>query len=115
MVKHKPILGTQAAFAAIHTNTKLGSDMICHFAEAVAPGFTECVQNRIACRVRDDWDGDLEWKVKAISCFLGKNRRYRFFIHLAILWIGIKLIELHDPYKPYDGDLIKVTKERKHK
>lgn len=114
-MKIKPILGTRAAYAAIHTNTKFGSDAICYFAEAVAPGFTDCIQNRIVCCVTDDWDRDLEWKIKAISCFLGKNRRYRFFIHLAILWIGIKLTELHDPYKPYNGDLIKVTEERKNK
>ena len=115
MTKPKPVLGTRAAYAAVHTNSKLGSDAICYLAEAVAPGFTECIQNRIACAVANNWDEDLEWKIKAISCFLGKNRRYWFFIHLIILWIAIKLTELHDPYKPHYGDLIKVTKERKHK
>lgn len=113
--KPKPILGTRAAYAAIHTNTKFGSDLICHFAEAVAPGFTGYTQNRIACRVAGDWDEDLQWKIQVISCFLGKNKRYWFFIHLALLWVAIKLTELHDPYKPTYGDFIKVTKERKQK
>ena len=105
--KHKPTLGTQAAYAAVHTNSKLGSDIICHLAEAVAPGFTECIQQRIACRVTGDWDGDIEWKTKAISNFQKGNRRYALVFHLLALWIGIKLTEIHDPYKPIHGDVFK--------
>lgn len=113
--KPKPILGTRAAFAAVHTNTKLGSDMICHFAEAVAPGFAECIQNRIPCRVAGDWGEDMKWKCQAISKFLKGNRRYYLILHLLVLWIGIKITELHDPYKPDYGDIIKVIKERQRK
>lgn len=114
MKQPKPILGTRAAYAAVHTNTKLGSDAICYLAEAVAPGFTECIQNRIPCRVNGDWDEDVKWKIKAISKFLKGNRRYGLIFHLIALWIGIKLTEIHDPYKPSFCDFFK-TKKGKNK
>ena len=115
MLKLKPVLGTRAARAAIFTNSKLGSDVICHFAEAVAPGFTECIQRRIPCRVNGQWDTDLNWKVLAISKFRKGNRRYWLLLHLLFLWIGIKFTELHDPYKPDAGDLLKVKRNNKAK
>ena len=113
MKKYKPTLGTRAAYAAVHTNTKLGSDAICYLAEAVAPGFTECIQNRIPCRVNGDWDEDVNWKVQAISKFLKGNRRYGLIFHLLALWIGIKLTEIHDPYKSSFGDFFKIIKKGK--
>ena len=115
MPKTKPILGTRAAYAAIHTKSKLGSNAICYFAEAVAPGFTECIQERIPYRVNGQRDKDLEWKVRAISKFLKGNRRYWLLLHLLFLWIGIKLTERHDPYKPDYGDFLKTKRNNKAK
>ena len=107
------VLGARAAWAATHTNSKFGSDAICYLAEAVAPGFEHHIQKRIEALVQKDFDEALKEKVYAISCFLPWNRRYFFFLHLIALWIGVKLVERHDPYKPTYGDLFEAVKNNR--
>lgn len=111
MKQPKPTFATRVTRAAIHTNSKLGSDCLCYFAEAIAPGFSGCIQNRIACRVNEKWDEDLQYKWEAFRCF--KPKRYWLFLHLFIVWMGVKIVESHDPFELSFGDLVK-TKGDKH-
>lgn len=109
-MKPKATFSSHVVRAAIHSNTKFGSDCVCHFAEAIAPGFTKCTQKRISCRVEGRWEEDLMWKLNSLCAF--RRKRYMLFLHVAILFIVVKLIEMHDPFEPSVGDLI-VTKKRK--
>lgn len=106
----KATFSSHVVRAAIHANTKFGSDCVCHFAEAIAPGFTACTQKRISSRAGGRWEEDLMWKFNSLCAF--RRKRYALVLHVAILFIIVKLIEAHDPFELSVGDLI-ITKRRK--
>lgn len=104
--KPKPTLPTLATFAAIHANTKLGSDAICYLAEAVAPGFTAACEERISLRLQGRWDEDLLAKRKCIRAF--RPKRYFLFIHILLLIIGCRIVTAHDKFFLSKGDQYKL-------
>lgn len=107
----KPTFATRVTRAAVHTDSKFGCDCLCRLAEALAPGFTECVWLRIESRVRGDWASDAKWKARALSCF--RRRRYALFAHAFLLWVGVRLVERHDPFSLSDGDEARFVGKRR--
>ena len=97
--KRKFAMALRIAWAPTHTRTRLGSELFCRIAEAVAPGFTEQTDRQIAARLAgDQGENNLGW-AEAIRLAYFRNKL--MFIHNFLLWVGCLLVEKHAPYKKY--------------
>ena len=83
-------------WCATHTNTRFGCDCFCYLAEAVAPGFTDLTWRQIRAKVSGNREENQRAYEDGIRLML--NMRKWMFVHVFILWIGVKIVESHDPF-----------------